>query len=390
MLKCSNMQHKKLKICLVVTKGNWGGAQRYVYDLATNLPEDSYDVVVITGQGNILKNKLKERDIKTYELLNLKRDISIISEIKIFFSLLKIIWKEKPDVLHLNSPKVSGLGAVAGKLCGTKKIIQTIHGWSFNENRAAITTNLIGFFSWITVLLCHKTIIIAEKEKLQILSIPFINKTKIVLIKNGIEKIEFKKKYMAKKELLTTLSKTVFDNVSHIIDITWIGTIAELHKNKGLEYTIRAMAEIRKPFVFFIIGEGEERERLEKIIKEKNLEDRVFLVGFMDKANQYLKAFDIFTLTSIKEGLPYSILEAGLAGLPVVASSVGGIPDIIENGVSGMLVNKVAPPEITQAIDYLINTKDQRKIFGEKLKEKVEKEFSVEEMIKKTLKLYNL
>ena len=372
----------KKKVCLMVTKGVWGGAQKYVYTLATSLPKNQYDVVVITGEGNILKNKLEEKNIRTYEITNLKRDISIISEIKSFISIFKILRKEKPDVLHLNSPKAGGLGAVAGRLCWVPKIIQTIHGWTFNEDRKTGAKIVIWFFSYVTTLLCHKTIVIAPREEKQGRIMPFI-KSRIILIKNGVEPILFKEKDLSKKELLNLCGHQMSTE-----SILWLGTISELHKNKGLEYAISAVSKISIPFVFFIIGEGEERKNLENLIKKHNLENKVFLVGFLDNANQYLKAFDIFTLTSIKEGLPYTILEAGLAGLPVVASSVGGIPDIIENNVNGMIVEKTKTEEITKAIQFMIDNPNERRLFGTKLQQKVEKEFSLKQMLDKTESVY--
>ena len=189
----------KKKVCFVVTKGVWGGAQKYVYILATSLPKNQYDVVVITGEGNVLKSKLEEKNIKTYEIANLKRDISIISEIKSFISIFKILRKEKPDVLHLNSPKAGGLGAVAGRLCRVPRITQTIHGWTFNEDRKTSAKIVIWFFSYITTILCHKTIVIAEREEKQGKIMPFV-KSRITLIKNGIEPILFKEKDLSKKE----------------------------------------------------------------------------------------------------------------------------------------------------------------------------------------------
>src|SRR3989344_3531371 len=315
----------KKKVCLMVTKGVWGGAQKYVYTLAISLPKNQYDVFVVVGQGGILNSKLLGKNIRTYEISDLKRDISIVSEIKSFISLFKILRKEKPDVLHLNSPKAGGLGAVAGRLCLIPKIIQTIHGWTFNEDRKTSAKIIIWFFSYITTLLCHKTIVIAPREEKQGRIMPFI-KSKITLIKNGVEPILFKERNLARKELVTICGNQMSTESSN--NILWIGTISELHKNKGLEYTISAVSKINIPFVLFIIGEGEERKNLENLIEKHNLENKVFLVGFLDNANQYLKAFDIFTLTSIKEGLPYTILEAGLAGLTGVASSVGGIPRI--------------------------------------------------------------
>lgn len=368
----------RVKVCFVITKGNWGGAQKYVYELATSLPKDAFESVVICGKGEALLEKLKSAGIRTYRLPTLDRDISLVAEIKSSFALLKIIKNERPDVLHLNSPKASGFGAVAGRLCRTKKIIQTVHGFTWNENRSALATILISFFSWLTVMLCHKTIVIAKSEKKQAMTMPFVTEKKVVMVHNGIRGIEFKEKEIARRELLSTSSGAI-----------WIGAVAELHKNKGLEYAIFALAKVTTPFVFFIIGEGEERKNLENLIVKNNLQEKVFLLGFRENANQYLKAFDIYVSSSIKEGLPYSVLEAGMASLPIISTKVGGIPEIIENSVSGILVTKGNVGEMTRAIEHLIENSDKQKIFGDNLKTKVEKEFSLKNMLEKTLVLYS-
>ncbi len=372
----------KTKICYVVTKGVWGGAQKYVYALATSLSQEEYEISVIMGQGGILKSKLEEKGVKTFEISNMKRDISIIGEIKSSWNILKIIWEIKPDILHLNSPKAAGFGAVAGRLVGTRKIIQTIHGWTFNENRGFFSGLAIYFFSWLTMVLCHTTIVIAERESKQAADMPLVDKNKLILIKNGIEKIDFKDREIARSEILSKIGKVGITNT------TIIGTISELTINKGLNYAIIAMAKIQTPFIFCIIGEGDQRENLQRLITAYNLTDKVFLLGFLDNANQYLKAFDIFTLTSIKEGLPYTVLEAGMANLPVVASSVGGIPEIIENNKSGILVVKEKSGEITRAIEYYINNPTKQTEFAQNLKAKVETEFSLDQMLQKTFALY--
>lgn len=387
MLKLINNQlAMKIKICFLITKGTWGGAGRYVYNIATSLPHNKYDVTVVTGEGEILKRKLVEKNIKVIEITNLKRDISLLSEIISFFRILSILRKENPEVIHLNSPKASGLGALSGRILGVKKIIQTAHGWSFNEDRNIFSKVLIYFFSYITVLMCHKTIVIAKKEKAQALKMPFVKDNKIVLIKNGIEKIDYINKSIVREALLSRTNGKVREHINS--RTLWIGTISELHKNKGLDFIISALENIKSNFVFFIIGEGEERKNLEKLIKLKGLENKVFLVGFVDIANLYLKAFDIFTLTSRKEGLPYSILEAGGAGVCVLASNVGGIPDIIDNNRNGILITKGNEKEIQKNIEFLEANTHRRAELGKNLKQKIDKEFSMEDMLKKTLALY--
>ena len=401
----------KTKICFVVTKGVWGGAQKYVYTLSTSLPKNNFEAIVVSGEGEILPNKLKDDGIKTYKLSELVRDISFVGEIKSFFSLLKILKTEKPDVLHLNSPKAGGLGALAGRIYNLLKIgncdqifndskeykngstpvvklkiVYIAHGWPFNEDRSKFKKFLIFGFSWMTVFLSHKTIVIAEKELKQGRKMPFV-KNKLVLIRNGVSQFGTLEKNIARKKLLELCGHQVSTDLNALL---WLGTISELHKNKGLGYVIESLANIKIPFVFFIIGGGEEKNNLENLIKKYNLEKKVFLTGFQDNANQYLNAFDIFTLTSIKEGLPYTILEAGLAGLPVIASSVGGIPDIIDNKINGILVEKTNVKQITEAIEFMIENPIERKTMGMKLQQKIEKDFSQKQMMEKTIEVYKV
>ena len=390
MLKFINMQDRKvsksrLKICYVITKGVWGGAQKYLYALATSLPQEKYEVFAIVGSGGILKNKLESRGVKVFEVDSLKRDISLVSEIKSFIKIFNLIRKITPDILHLNSPKASGIGIVVAKMLLVPKTIQTVHGWTFNENRNIFSRGLIYFFSWITVIFSDKTIVISKSEKSQALKMPFIADNKIVLVRNGIDKIKYIEKNIVREALLHRVGKNIKDFPAGTI---WLGTISELTKNKGLKYAISALSEIQTNFVFFIIGEGEERENLESLILEKGLQNKVFLLGFIDIANLYLKAFDVFTLTSMKEGLPYSIMEAGGAGVPVISSNIGGIPDIVDSGKSGILVKKGNIAEIKKAIIELSSDSKKRTEYGNKLKQKIEKEFDIEQMIKKTLALY--
>lgn len=374
---------KKTKICFVVTKGVWGGAQKYVYNLATELPKDRYQSVVITGAGDALPQKLTEKGVPVFKIESMKRDISIFSEINSAYKLFRFIKKEKPDILHLNSPKAGGLGALIGRILFVPKIVYTAHGWTFNEDRPLLQNALIMFFSWLIIFLSHEVIVIAPREEEQAKNLPLVNPRKITLIRNGVEKINFKDKMLARKELA---EKT--ENKNFAENELWIGTIAELHKNKGFEYAIEGLKKVNHPFKYFILGEGEERNKLEKIIKKLELENKVFLVGFTDKASEYSKAFDIFMLTSVKEGLPYTILEAGQAGIPTIATSVGGTPDTIENSKSGILVTKARAGEITRAVEYMIENPKERKVFGENLKDKIEKVFSLDQMLERTEKLY--
>lgn len=389
----------KLKIIFVITKAYWGGAQRYVFDLATNLPKDKFDVSVIVGGEGLLKEKLIENKIKVIPFSQMERDVNLFKEIQTFFSLLKIFIKEKPDVVHLNSSKAGGLGAFAGRVAGVKKIIFTGHGWAFNEDRGLLSKIVIAILHWFTIILSHKTIAVSQNTKKQITkALPFVSK-KMVVIHNGIKKLDFFSHDEA-REFLFQKTNLFGKNINLWSTKTaWIGTIAELHKNKGLDVAIKTIEKLSQKFeeqkqslVYFVIGEGEERKSLEKIIKEKKLDMEIFLIGNIENASKYLSAFDIFFLPSRTEALPYVLLESGNACIPVVATNVGGISEIIEDMKTGILVDKnneeKMSDDFSNALLSLLKDSELRGKMGYDLKNKVEKEFSFGEMIKKTVEIY--
>ncbi len=373
----------KKKILYLITKGNWGGAQKYVFDLASELEE--FEVVVAHGKPfGELSEKLKEAGIRTIEITDLERDIDFLGEFWVAKKLWKILKKEKPDVVHLNSSKIGGMGALVCRLFGIKKIIYTAHGWAFNEKRSFWQIWLIKFLSWLTILLCHKTIVVAKKEYKQVIDWPFITKDGIRLIYNGIKPIYFFNREEAQGILEEKIGQSLNGNFV-------IGTISELTKNKGLKYAIDGLEDIVKGnnrVKFIVIGEGEDRGYLEKEIRDEGLEDRIFLVGQIEEAGRYLKAFDILLLSSIKEGFPFVLLEAGLAGLPVIATEVGGIPEIIVNNKTGILIEPKEDDDIESAMKELVENEYERDLLGKNLKKEVKKDFSFEEMVEKTVGLY--
>ena len=376
------------KILHIITKGSpYGGAQKYVFDLATGLPRDTFESVVLVGYGDELPDKLIEKGIRVIRVPDMRRDIDFWSEVKSFVFLLQTLHTEKPDIIHLNSSKAAGLGALAGRLhnilhkkSARVKIVFTAHGWAFNEPRTRHAVFTIKFLSWLTIMLAHQTIVIAKSELEQAVNMPLI-KSKITLIYNGISPIHFVSKTEA-REMLRPKMGTDIDHGT-----TWIGTIAELTKNKNLSTLITAFGMIKEKAVLCIIGSGEEKESLEKHIIASGLKEKVFLLGKIPDAGTLLKAFHIFALPSIKEGLPYTLLEAGLAGLPCLSTYVGGIPEIIRNGISGVLVEPHTD-EISHGLAVLLQDPDQAKEFGNHLKEKVEKDFSIQKMLEKTETLY--
>lgn len=372
----------KKQICLVITKSNFGGAQKYVYEIATSLDRETFDVTVALGGSGILKTKLEEAGIEVIQIPKLERDISVFKEFSVFGFLYKLFKERKFDVVHLNSSKVSAIAAVASRFLGVPKIIFTAHGWAFNEDRSTPVKFLFKISYWVTIILSDITISVSEKTKLDVIGWPFIA-NKIKVIRNGVKEIDFYEKEIAKEKI---------NQINHRIQTSkfLIGTIAELHPVKGLETLIESAKEIskEKDVQFVIIGEGQARQELEEKIQFSNLQNNVILLGFLDNAAKYLKAFDLFVLPSKSEALALVILEAGLAKVPIIASRVGGIPEIISDTKYGKLFESGNSEQLTKEITDSIENYEQSKQSAENLNQKIAADFSYRKMLEETISLY--
>lgn len=375
-----------MKILYVITKSNWGGAQRHVYDLASNFKDRGHTVAVALGGDGILRKKLEDIGIKTYAIATLGRNITVTKDAGSFKEIYSVIRREHPDIMHLHSPKAAGLGVLAGRLLRVKKIIYTVHGWSFNEDRPIYQKLLIILASWITMLCAHEVILLSQFELKQAQYFPWV-KNKLKVIPLGMKAPVFMSVDGAKQ----TLAKLGGLELSSFKKSFVIGTIAELHPNKGLSYYLTALERVmnqHSDVIAFIIGDGDLLTSLNMEIRAHKLEGRVFLTGYLENASEYLKAFNLFTLPSIKEGLPYVIFEAGCASLPVISTTVGGIPEIVEDMKSGVLVQPKNSNELAHAISYAIERQHLVKQYGVALHETVATKFSLEKMINNLDELY--
>lgn len=443
----------KVKILYIVTESEWAGASRYVYDLATHLPPAEFDIAVAAaGKGDVLA-ALGKRGIQTVRLRWLPRTIHPPKDFLAFWEILFLYFRERPDIIHLNSSKAGFLGSIAVPLykllllgrfasssapkrfafrritpslllrvrptksdvfVGTThyslQTIYTAHGWVFNEPGRANR-----FFLWLERFASHfrDTIIcVSENDRREALHFRIASAGKLVTIHNGIDPTAMK--FLGKEEARRKLGNQElagksyrFSSPEHCegrapasaspersdgasgdrrceFNTKLIGTIANLYSNKGLDHLIEALYLLKEksliPFTLslrsgftrqnvshvvansrfliraLIIGSGPLRPRLEDQIKKHGLEDRVFLAGQIPEARRYLKAFDCFVLPSIKEGLPYAILEALAAGIPVVATNVGGIPEIAKEAFI-----RLVPPQNPQALaEAIIKTLEEK------------------------------
>jgi glycosyltransferase involved in cell wall biosynthesis len=349
----------KIRIGYLIGSSEIGGTEKMILTIAKNIDKNLFDFVFfcIKGEGKFTQ-KLRELNYKVY-VLNLKKNP--FSFIKLFI----YIKREKIDILQSFLFVANIIGRIYGKILKIKLIISSQR--STDEWRKwyhwlieRITKNLVDIY--ISNSYTAKDVLIKKAK---------IPRKKIKVIYNGIEipeKIEkLKKDYIA------------------------IGNIGNLRKAKGHFNLIKAakiVVEKYKNVKFYIIGEGELKEEILKRIKEEKLENFFILTGYVEDVYSYLKIFDIFVLPSLWEGCPVSLLESMGYGIASIATDVGDVSYIIENGKDGFIVEKNDYLKLSEKIIYLIENEEERKKIGEKAREKIKKYFSCEEMVEKYASIY--
>jgi glycosyltransferase involved in cell wall biosynthesis len=369
---------RALKILYVITKANWGGAQRYVYDLALASQQAGHEVIVACGSKGELTERLSASHIPTLLVQGLGRDVAPLQDLHALREFTRLMQTVKPDVAHLNSSKAGLLGAIAAHRARVPRIIFTAHGWAFNESRPWWQKAIFAIFHVTTVWAADIVICVSKAVEHDAAWMLF-SKKKFVVIHNGIEPGYLLSKTEARQKLAPDLSVH-----------TWIGTIAELHPTKGLDVLIEAFKKIAPQFpdiALVLIGEGQAREYLQSLVP-LDLQARVRFAGHVSNAAETLSALSIFAFPSRSEALGFALLEAGNASLPSVATNVGGIPEIIQDGENGLLVGPNDSSALAAALTYLLSHPEKASGMGTTLHEKVLREFSKAQMIQKTLALY--
>lgn len=370
-----------------------GGAQRFLYDFITRLNPNNYEILAAAGGKGELLAKLEKKNIKTAFIKHFS-NIPGVKNILAFFEILFLIKNFKPEILYLLSSEAGFSGAIAGSLYRLlsrrkMKIIYRIGGWAFKEPRNIIIKKVYLLAEKISAPFKDTIITNSEFDRQLAIKNKITKPNKITTIYNGISLNEIK--FFLTEEAKKFINSKILYSKFYILNSILIGTIANLYKNKGLEFLVKTMSVIKGQMsnvTLMIIGDGPERKNLEKLIKKYKLKNNVFLLGAIPDAYKYLKALDLFVLPSIKEGQPWVILEAMAAEVPIVATNIAGIPEMIENGKSGLLVEPADPAALANAIEKMLAHPSLAQECIKNASIVVKEKFNITEMMEKNEKLF--
>lgn len=375
-----------LSILYVITKGTWGGAQRYVYELAVEAKRRGYVVQVACGTRGEMVERLTKEGVSVVLIPGLARDVRLGSDVRALLGLMSLIRRERPTIVHTNSSKAGLIANLAARCMGVPHILFTSHGWAWNELRPEWQRRALKVLHFATVLLAHKTVAVSESVLRDASWMQGV-KHRFSLVRLGVAPLGLVPRAESRLFLENTVGPALHSSAF------WIGALAELHPTKGLDVLIRAFVRIANEFpesVLVLIGAGEDRGRLTALAHMHHIESRVHFAGHVQNAARILSALDVFAFPSHSEALGYALLEAGQSSLPVAASRVGGIPEIVTDGVSGLLTPAGDDALLAESLRTLLSDSELRVRFGQALHNRVLTEFSRERMLDETFALYTL
>ena len=365
--------NKKIKILYLITGLKTGGAEMILHNLVKGLDKRKFEPIVVSiiPVAEIGK-KIQGLGVKILSLNARFKHNSFI-----FFRLISILKKEKPQILHSHLFHAIFLGRVTGRICKVPIIISSIH----SEYMGGFLRNRL---LQITDSLDDVVTIVSQRVAETMIKLKTVSVNKLLVIYNGIDLNKF---IFQDKEAKGKIKKEL--NLKE--DTKILISVGRLFKAKGYPYLIETIKILKKNLniKLLVLGEGEDKSKLETQIRDFNLEKNIFLLDRKENVSDYLNASDVFILASLWEGLPIALLEAMACGLPVVATNVGGISEIIKDGVSGFLVELKNPMMLAEKIRYLLNLDvESRKEMGVEGRKIIENKFSLEKMVKNYENLY--
>jgi len=354
--------HAMISILFIDTERVWRGGQDQLLSLILGLHRRGHRVHLACHPNTLLEERARNAGIFIYPL-------SMCSEIGpiALLRLASILRKVRPDILAFNTPKPILLGSLVSHFIPVRaRIIFRRVSFPLRKN---FFTRLK--YKWGI----HRIIAISESIRCQLYAdgVPL---SRIKTIYEGLD--------------ISGFAQGGITRTRHPNDPIVIGCVAHLSPEKGLEYLMHAASlipEVRTRARFVIVGDGQCRQDLEKQVRELGLENCFQFVGFQHQTSEYLLSFDIFVLPSLSEGLSSAILSAMASSLPVVATRVGGIPELIRHEEEGLLVPPGDPMALAEALGRLCNESETRLLMGRKGKARVEEFFTLQRKILETEKL---
>ena len=393
--------NEPVRILHIITRMVRGGAQENTLGSVTRIHGEGWESVLVTGHAvgpeGSLEPECLASGVRMIHARNLVRELSPKQDFRALQDLKAILRKHRPHLVHTHTSKAGILGRIAAKSCGVPVVIHTPHGHVFHSYESRVKTDLFIRAERWCASRANRLIALTENEKREHLELGIGTPEQWTVIHSGVDFRPFESARGERERVRAELGMSREHSV--------VGTVGRLVPIKGQRYLLEAYALVaaKRPGVeLLLVGDGELREELvgqalalklgviqhDRRTQAGPESPRVHFTGLRGDVPRLISAMDVFALPSLNEGMGRVLVEAMAMGLPCVASSVSGIPDVVEHGVTGLLHPPKDAPAIARALGELVDTPERAREMGRRGQARAVPGFSVENMVQRLENLY--
>jgi glycosyltransferase involved in cell wall biosynthesis len=356
------------KILYFITKSDIGGAQSNLLDLLKAFSSD-FQIYLAVGKMGPLADDATKLGIPIFVIPDLTRNVQIFQDIQATRQCITLIQKLRPDLIHAHSSKAGIVARVAAKLCGVP-VVFTAHGWGFSPGTPKSRRIIAWLAEKLLAPISSRIICVSESDRQ-------------LAIRFGV----------GHSKLLNTVHLGLYNTpvtLAHpVVSPPRLIMVARFNEQKDQATLLKAIAQLPE-FLGHVdlVGSGPSLEACKFLANSLGISQKVSFLGDRRDVPDLLSQSQIFILATHYEGLPISILEAMRSGLPIIGSAVNGIPEEVEHGVTGLVVPPRDPVALADAIRLLVESPGLRQQMGKAGRQKFEREFTIDRMIKETGEIY--
>lgn len=379
---------RKLKIVLILSRLNIGGTASHAILLTEHLQDEQFETHLITGredldEGNML-DLAEAKGVRPLLLESLRRSVCPPRDLIAGVQIWRILRRLRPDIVHTHASKAGFLGRLAASLAGVPIRVHTFHGHVLQEYFSGPVSRLLIGIERFLVRRTDVIIGVSREVCDQLIAMGIGDAEKVRHIPLGLELEPLTDCERYRGQLHRELGLTE--------DIAMVGIIARLAPIKGHKDFLRAAKLIhdQRPgqVKFLLVGDGPLREPLREQAHQLGLDEAVLFTGFRQDLVRLYSDLDVVALSSYNEGLPVTLVEGFAAGRPAVATRVGGVPELIEDGVTGFLVDAGDAAAMADRIGWLLDHPEEARAMGLRGRERVIPTLSVERLLNDLRGLY--
>lgn len=370
------------KILYIIGSSEIGGAESALFFLADALKKKGYKIYIICHGDGVMKRRFETCSEKVFSI-----DQNSIFSLKSLFLIMKVIREIKPDVVHTHMFATDFIAGISARLCGIKRLFATVHGYYFNpldyRGLTRLKKNILSYLYRAIYVLFEKVIAVSNSVKEDLVRRKGVrvqlNKIDVVYHIEDLESSVFSE-------------VNIRDRLGIKKDIKIVSVISNFYRIKGYKYLLKAikgMLEDINNVVFVFKGHGEQKEYIKKETERLNIQSKIIFLDVDFEVKNLLRSSDLFILPSLSEGFPVTLIEALWCEVPVVATKVGGIMEILTDKENALLVSPYSAEQLKEAILTLLKEESYAKSLAKKGKEVLTERFSHKNMIQDIRHIYS-